>query len=195
MTLTSGQQTELEKPVTRIAYFAEFQFLSATIYTSSINQTVTWGGHDWLGVGRVGSISAVEEKQGTAAQSLTFKLNLADASILSLSVGGVEEYRGRDAKLYFCPMDEQFRLVDTPVICWRGTMDTMSTSISGEIGQATGQVVLKCETSAYGLKRRPNLRLNAAQQKQRYPSDTGFDYLTDLIGNADKWLSIRFQTI
>jgi len=195
MTLTASQQTELERPVTRLAYFAEFQFLSATVYTSSLNQTVTWGGHDWLGVGTVGSVSAVEEKQGTAAQALTFKLNLANTSILALSVGGVEEYRGRDAKLYFCPMDEQFRLVDTPVICWRGSMDTMSTSISGDRGQATGQVILKCETSAYGLKRRPNLRLNAAQQKQRHPTDTGFDYLTDLIANTDKWLSIKFQSI
>jgi hypothetical protein len=200
MTLTANQQTELERPVTRIAYFAEFQFATATVYTSSLNQTITWGGHDWLGVGTVGSVSAVEEKQGTAAQALTFKLNLADASILSLSVMGVEEYRGLPAKLYFCPMDEQFRLVDTPVICWRGTMDTMSTSISGERGNSQGQVVLKCETSAYGLKRRPNLRLNAAQHRQRMIAqgltvDTGFDYLTDLIANTDKWLSIKFQTI
>jgi hypothetical protein len=43
------------------------------------------------------------------------------------------------------------------------------------------------------LKRQPALRLNAAQQKKRYPTDTGFDYLTDLIANPQVWLSKKFQ--
>lgn len=195
MTLTAGQQSELEKPVTRIVYFAEFSFLSGTVYTSSLGQTMTWGGHDWVGLGAIGDISAVNEELGTTANSLTFSLNLVQPEWLALAVGDVAEYRGRDAKLYFCPLDEQFRLIDTPVVCWRGTMDTMAASISGGPGDATGSISLKCETSAYGLKRKPVLRLNAAQQKQKYPNDTGFDYLTDLLGNPDAtvWLSKRFQ--
>jgi hypothetical protein len=210
MTLTANQQLELNKPVTRIVYFAEFSFLSATVYVSSLGQTVTWGGHEWVGLGAISNISAINEELGTSASSLTFTLNIAQIELLALATGDVAEYRGRDAKLYFCPMDEQFRLIDTPVICWRGSMDTMSSSISGGRGsmdtmsasvsggrgESTGSISLQCETSAYGLKRRQPLRLNAAQQKQKYPLDTGFDYLTDLLGNPDAtiWLTKRFQS-
>lgn len=196
MTLTANQQAELEKPVTRLAFFAEFNFLSGTVYVSSLGQTVTWGGHDWLGLGALGNISAIEEALGTTASALTFTLNVAQIEWLSLSAGNTNEYRGRDAKLYFCPVNEQFQLVDTPVICWRGTMDTQQVSIDGEMGEASGNISLKCETSAYGLKRRSSLRLNAAQHKQKFPTDLGFDYLTDLIGNPDNnlWLTKRFQS-
>lgn len=194
MTLTATQQTELEKPVIRIGFFAEFAFATATVYVTTLPQTINWGGHDWLGVGSLGKISPVNEELGTAADSLTFTLNVAQTEYLALATGDVAEYRGRDAKLYFCPLDESFNIIDTPVICWRGSMDMMSVSISG--GDATGAIQLKCETSAYGLKRKSPLRLNAAQQKQRYPTDTGFDYLTDLLGDPDAtiWLSKKFQS-
>lgn len=196
MTLTANQQAELEKPVTRLAFFAEFHFLTGIVYLSSLGQTINWGGHDWLGFGAVGNISPIDESLGTAANALTFGLNVTQIEWRSLATGNTAEYRGRDAKLYFCPQNEQFQLVDTPVICWRGTMDTQQVSIDGDMGSASGNIALKCETSAYGLKRKSALRLNAAQHKQKYTADLGFDYLTDLIGNPDNniWLTKRFQS-
>lgn len=196
MTLTANQQAELEKPVTRFAYFAEFFFLTQTIRVTSLNGSVVWGGHTWLGLGALGSISAVEESLGVTSSALVFQLNVAQIEMLALATGNVNEYRGREARLYFSPLDEQFQLIDTPVRCWLGKMDTMQLAVEGKGGESTGKINLKCETSAYGLKRKANLRMNAAQQKQRHPSDTGFDYLTSLIGdpNANKWLSVRFQS-
>jgi hypothetical protein len=191
MSLDSSQQTELEKPFTRYAYFVELQFVSGTAYVCSAGQTITWDGHDWLGFGGVGSISAVEENAGVAASALTFGLNVAQAEWLAEAVGAVEDYRGQPTKMYFCPLDEQMVMVGTPQRCWRGIMDTVVFGINGE----QGQCALKCETSAYGLKRRPSLRMNAAQQKQRYPADTGFDQLTTLLANPQLWLSKKFQQI
>jgi hypothetical protein len=93
--------------------------------------------------------------------------------------------------LYYCPLDEQFRLVDTPQQCWKGVMD----SITINVDNGEGSVALKCETSAYGLLRRTPLRINAAQHLQRHPGDTGLDYLSDLIANPQIWLSKKFQQI
>lgn len=188
---TANQQTALEKPVVRAAWFVELDFLSGFVRVCNYGQTYTWGGYDWIGLGSLGKISPVDESAGVGSSAMMFGLNVAQSSLLALAVGDVEEYRGRAAKLYFCPLDEAGLLIDTPEICWRGTMDTMSLGIDGE----EGQITLKCETSAYGLKRRPMPRLNAAQQKQRQPADTGFDYLTDLIANPQRWLSVRFQSI
>ena len=191
MTLSATQQTAIERPVARIAYFLELQFVSGTLYLCNSNTTFNWGGHDWLGLGSLGKISPVDESAGVNSSAMMFGLNVAQVSVLALALVDVADYRGQPAKLYFCPLDEQFRLIDTPELCWRGMMDTMSIGIDGE----EGQVSLKCETSAYGIRRRPSMRLNAAQQKQRYPTDTGFDFLTDLLANPQLWLTRKFQQI
>ncbi len=188
---TAPQQLALEKPVAAVAFFLELQFKSGPVRVCSYSQTYSWGGFDWIGLGALGSISPIDESAGVASGSMTFGLNVAQSPVLALAVGVVEDYRGQPAKLYFCPLNEAGQLIDTPEICWRGLMDTMAVSVDGE----EGQVALKCETSAYGLKRRPSLRLNAAQQQQRYPTDTGFDYLNDLIARPQLWLSRKFQQI
>jgi hypothetical protein len=123
------------------------------------------------------------------AKPLDFTLNAAKLEWTALSAGSVEEYRGRDAVLYFCPLDDQFRMVGTPQRCWSGTMQTLTSSIEGE----KGKIQMRCEGAAYGLKRRAPMRMNAAQQKQRNPLDTGFDYVEDLIANPVVWLSRNFQ--
>jgi hypothetical protein len=192
MTITTDQQTELEKPVTRVAYFAEFQFAGGTSRLSNWNHTLTWGGYDWSGLGALAAISPVEESRGLSSKALTFALNAAQQSWLTLAIGDPQECRGRSAKLYMCPLDEQYRLINTPELCWRGTMNPPVVSIS-EKGE--GQISLRCETSAYGLKRKDSLRMNAAQQRKKYPSDGGFDYLTDLIANPQLWISVRFQRV
>lgn len=188
---TSAQQTALEKPVVHAAWFVEFFFVSGTLRLCSYGATYTWGGYDWIGLGSLGKISPVDEASGVASSAMMFGLNVAQPSVLALAVGNVEDYRGQPAKLYFCPLDENGVLIDTPEICWAGLMDSMSVGIDGE----EGQITLKCETSSYGLKRRPSMRLNAAQQKQRHPTDTGFDFLNNLIAQPQLWLSRKFQQI
>lgn len=183
------QQAELEKAVARIVYFVEFQFASETSRLSTANVPITWGGYEWSGVGSLGTISAVEESDGLEAKPLNFTVNSAQQSWLALAVGPPDEYRGRPAKMYMCPLDESFRMVGTPVQCWSGIMDMVSVGINDE----SGTITLKCETSAYGLKRRPAFRLNAAQHRKEHPTDTGLDYLNDLISNPSVWLTARFQ--
>jgi hypothetical protein len=190
MTLSVDQQAELEKPKCNTAWFVELQFVSATVRMCNYGQTFSWGGYDWIGLGSVGKISAVDESAGVQSSAMNFSLNSAQVSLLALAVGAVEEYRNQPAKLYFSPLNEHGALIDTPEVCWRGRMDVMSFGIDGE----EGQINLKCETSSFSLKR-TSMRLNSAQQKQRYPTDTGFDYIEDLLANQQVWLTKKFQQI
>lgn len=188
--LDANQQTELEKPVTRVVYFVELQLSTGTQRISTFNQPITWGGNTWSGFGQLVNMSQVQEEEGSEAKNINLTIVAAESSWLALAIGPVEEYRGRPVKIYMCPLDTSFQLVGIPVQVWRGTMDTVVVSID-ENGE--GGVNVKCETSAFSLKRRPVFRVNAAQQKQKYPTDTGFDYLTDLIANPQLWLSKKFQ--
>lgn len=186
---TTAQNAELAKPLTRVVYFVQFEFVSNTSRLSTANFPITWGGYEWAGVGAIGAIGSIQESDGLESRPLNFTINSAQPSWIALAVGAVEEYRGRPAKLYMCPLDEAYQMIDTPVLCWTGIMDVVDVNYQGD----GGTIKLKCETSAFGLKRRPSLRLNAAQQRKEFPTDTGFDYLTDLIADPGIWLSKRFQ--
>lgn len=187
--ITSAQSNALSSATVRTAYFVEFHFRDGTLFMSTLNVPITWGGNTWLGMGSIGTISSVTEAESLTPTSLNFSFNAAQPSFLSLSVGDVQEYRGLVAKMYFCPLDSGFNLIDVPFQCWSGVMDQVTVNVSGDQAGMT----LKCETSAYGLKRANSFRMNAAQQKQYYPNDTGFDYQSNLITNPAVWLTTAFQ--
>lgn len=189
MTITAGQQAELERPAPKVAYFMELQFTTATQYLSTWNRDYTWNSQLWRGLGGLVSVTAISESESTVSNSLSFNLNAADPSWIALSVGDDAVYRRGLALLYMCPIGDDGLLVDTPELCWRGRMDTVAVAVNED----SGSISLKCETAAYAFKRRPTLRINASQQKKVYPTDTGFDYLEDLIAKPQLWLSKKFQ--
>lgn len=189
--LTAPQQAELEKPVTRTAYFVELQFSGGTSRLTTFNQTISWGGYDWSGLGQILRLSNVQESEGADPRAINISIAAAQPEWLAVAIGPVEEYRGRRVKLYMAPLDASYALVGTPVLAWRGIMDAATIAIDKD----EGGVEIKCETAAYALKRRPVFRINAAQHKLRYPGETGLDYQADLIANPQRWLSKRFQAI
>lgn len=188
MTITSAQQTQLERPAPKVAYFMELQFVTATQRLSTWNRNLTWGGFTWLGLGGLVSISKINESERTTSGPLSFNLNAADPGWIALAMGPDTEYRGRIAQVYMCPLNSSNDLVDTPELCWRGRMDSLVMGVSGD----EGLISLRCETAAYAFKRRPTLRINAEQQRIAYPGDTGLDYLNDLIAKPQLWLSKKF---
>lgn len=191
MTTTTAQQTALEQPSVPIAYFVEFQFRDATSRVCNFTQTFTWNGFDWAGLGAIGAISEVVESSSPGAKALNFTLNISDPSILALAIGPAEQYRGRRARMWMCPLNENYQLIDTPVLCWRGTMEDMSLGVDKD----KGSIQLKCETIPPGMRKSLSLRLNSAQQKKRHPTDTGFDKLNEITSGSFTWLSKRFQEI
>lgn len=189
--LSAGQQTELEKVVTRTAYFVELQLSTGTQRLTTFNQSFTWGGYTWSALGQLINIGAIGEEESTEPKGINITITAAESSWLALAIGPVEEYRGLPVKMYMCPLDTAYQLVGTPVLAWRGVMDSVQININ-ESGE--GLISIQCETAVFSLKRRPMFRINAEQHKRIYPTDTGLDYLTDLLGNPQRWLSKKFQS-
>ncbi len=161
----------------------------------NFNKTFPWDGHDWLGLGGMGSISEIKSSEKIEPNAVTLGLNIAKAEWLAMAVGPVEEYRGLYVAIYQCPLTPQYTLIDDPILAWEGDMDVMAISVDDGNQEVAGSIALRCEPTSKRLRRRNVLRVNAAQQKLRHPTDTGFDYQADLIANPQVWLSRRFQTI
>jgi len=190
--LDASQQTALERPAINEVYFAAFEFTSGTIRFCTHSETITWGGFDWIGLSKIGDVSAIEESNGVDSKPMNFTLATAETSIVSLALSPASEYQGKPAYMYFAPLDDNFRLIGTPKLCWSGEIDNMTVGIDKS---GKGAVINKCENGAYAFKRRNSLRQNPAQLKSRYPNAKGLDYLPDLISKKYVWVSRRFQSI
>lgn len=188
---TVNQDNAFASSFVNVVYFIEFQFKSATTYLSTANFNIDCGGHTWLGFGEAGAISDVQQTESMETSSVTFTLNIAQLEWLAIALGDVDEYRGKPVKLYMCPLTNNYQLIDTPVLLWKGYIDTMGAGVSGE----EGSISLKCESSAYGLKRLPTYRMNKAQWAKYHPTDKGMQYIESLISDDFKWLTKRFQQI
>jgi len=190
MTLSALQLAELVRPAPKVVYFMELQFTTGVQYLSTWNRNFTWNAQLWIGLGGLVSVTEITESESVASNPLSFNLNAADPSWIALAVGNDTVYRRRLALLYMCPLGDDGQLVGAPQLCWRGRMD----AVAAGIGNNSASISLKCETASFAFKRRPSLRINAIQQKLTYPTDTGFDYLSDLIDKPQLWLSKLFQT-
>ena len=187
--VSPAQQVAFEKKVVPWAFFVEMQFVSGTQRLCNFNQNFNWGGYTWNSLGGAGAIGEIRSTEKVEPAPVTLSLSVAQAEWLALSVGAVEDYRGRTIKIYQCPLTEQYQLIDTPMLAWEGDMDVIAISVEGE----TGSVTMRCEPAAKRLRRRNALRVNAQQQRQRYPDDAGFDFQAQLLASPVTWLSANFQ--
>lgn len=197
--LSVNQKAAFAQPLATEAYFVEMRFKSGTAYVCNFNKDFEWGGHVWSGLGSVGSLSAIKATLKVEPHPVTLGLAVAQVAWLQLAIGDVTEYRGRDVRIYACPLDEGYLLVDDPVLVWAGAMDVMTVSTaqrsSGTKENAEGSISVRCEPAGSKLRRRNAYRVNAAQQKQIDPADTGFDYQIRLLANPQVWLSKKFQQL
>src|SRR5687768_17025614 len=111
--LSTDNANAVAAPVVVPVFFVELDFESATIYAHSQVGTINWGGHDWLGVGILGSIGSVEEESDLARQTWMLTLSGIPLSMVAISLD--ENYQGRTAILYIGLLNQTtMQLVDTP---------------------------------------------------------------------------------
>lgn len=191
MTTTIAQQTAMESAYVPWLVFVEMFFLTTTYRFTNNNVTLQWGGHDWIGVGALGDITDIKSSEKIEPSAITLTLNLAQTPWRELGFGEVGEYRGRLINIYRAPLNSARQIIDTPVLEWSGAMDVIALSAEGN----SGSISMRCEPQIKALRRPSNFRVNAAQQAQRFPTDTGFERHEELIKSPQTWLSKNFQRL
>lgn len=120
--------------------------------------TISYGGHDWLGIGDYGRVEVPPESRSGAARRLTLTLLGGIADLLTQSG---EQVRGRDGEIYAGAVTTRSgaTLVADPVRVWRGTAD----ALRFEMG-VTDEIVMTVEAALQlQLSSGPALRRNASQ--------------------------------
>lgn len=185
--------------VAGVCYLIELDFTGGTLRYTTYGQSIvatTSVSATFEGLGTALALSQIKESEDAGADKLTLSLSLGNTAVLAAALGNVETYRGRRMRVYLQLLDENHLTVGMPVLRYSGFMDPaqVNVEVDSQTGQRSGRVDLPC--SRAGMARARNyqgLRLSDEQQRARFATDRGFEYIRKLIEAPPPWLTIKFM--
>lgn len=175
-TVPSSILTALSQPEVQPFYAVEFDFDSAPIrfWTGYGDRTIE--SNTYTGTGNLLSIGGLEEVADMSAKSATLTLSGVPSELVSLAL--TEPYQNRQCRILFGVVNSS-----DIVEVFSGYMDKMTIEDSGDASTIT----LTVESKWVKLDR-PNIRRYTSEsQKSRYPTDTFFDWVSDLQDKEIVW--------
>src|SRR5690242_15172205 len=158
----------------RPALFVEVHFVSEVTYVWSGLGTISWNGHDWLGVGSLGEVSVIEEGTTIEAKGITLKLSGIDPTLLS---GVLTDFRvGLPALVYLGMFDEGGSLITDPIISWAGRTDQPTIEMDG----STATISINCENRLVEMNVATDRRLTNEDQQLDHPGDRGLEFTSSI---------------
>lgn len=180
--LSNDMETAIDAASMGLAVlFAELDFSSGFVRVHTSLGTISWRGNDWLGVGSLGNVSAVEESAELQRRTLSYTLSGIPNSLIAIVLG--ENYQGREAKLYLGIVNPTTgQLVDTPILIDRGKMD-ISDIEEGE----SCTVTVTAENRIAGWDRPLVRRYTDSDHQSRFLGDIGLQFVDQAAQKEINW--------
>lgn len=195
LALDSSAQAQIEANVRGVQWLVALDFGSGMVRYTTNAVDITSGGHDWLGFGQLVTVAGVRESEDGNPGDVTLGLSLVSTAMLAATIGNVENYRNRSARLYLQLIGENYQPVGAAVARWAGYMNKVRVKRSAsKDGGSSGAIEMVCSRAGANRSRAATgLRHTHAQHIVRFPGDNGFEYIQTLIEKPAVWLSKRFQ--
>lgn len=178
--MTTATKNALEADQVRAVVFVEMSFPSGFLRMNNSAMNITWNGYEWLGVGRLGSIDQIEEGNTLEARGLRFAITGIDPANVAIAIG--QQYQGRDCKVWFAPLNENYSTIADPVLIFWGRLDTMDV----ELG-TTATITVGAESRLADWDRPRVRRYNAEDQYITDPADKGFEFVPQMVEKQIRW--------
>lgn len=134
----------------------------------------SWDGQIWTGLGDLVGFSGVEETREVAAQATSYQLAGVPAATIPASVAQMKQ--GRPVRMWLGAVNRRMQLVGEPVQLERKLVDRLSAEDDGKSATFT----LTAEGWLADFRKSRVSRYTSEDQKRRYPSDRGFEYVAYL---------------
>ncbi len=176
--ITAAAKTASQSGHVILIGLALLDFASAPVYVASTPYNVDYdidgdlADETFLGAGRFGRVSGPEEGAEQRAYQVAYKLSGIDPALVSDALN--EDYRGRDSKLWLALCDEDYQVIDDPVLVHWGLMDTMPIKITAD-GKA--EIVVKSIDRRARWEEAPHHRWNNAAHQALHPGDLAFEQM------------------
>lgn len=172
--------------VVRPIYLVKAEFDSTppedrNLYLWSGFGDLTFNGKNYLGVGNLLSISAVDESTDLTATGASIVLSGIQSPLLAIARD--EDYQGRPITIYLGALDDTGDLIASPTVLFSGFMDVMTISEAGE----TSTISVTAENKLIAFDRSYVRRYTAEDQKIDYPDDMGFEFVAKIADQEIIW--------
>lgn len=180
-TLTTAVATATEAEVCSFVIFVELDFASGFVRACNANVSLDWNSYTWSGVGNLGSIQTIEEVADLEAKGVSLQLSGIPSAMISRALG--EHYQGRSCKIWVAPLDPtNHTAIPDPVLVFSGRMDTMQI----ELGEQA-RISVTAESRLADWDRPRIRRFNNADQKTEYVTDSGFEFVEQMVEKEIRW--------
>jgi hypothetical protein len=153
------------------ALFLQAQFKSGMLYVWSGFGSYSWGGHTYIGVGSLGSISTVEESTNVEAKGITLNLSGIDPTLLT---DVLTDFKlGTSVVIYLGLFNRDGSMIADPVISWAGRMDQPSI----DVGAETATISINCENRLFEMNTAVDRRYTNEDQRLDHADDRGFEFV------------------
>jgi hypothetical protein len=160
--------------------FVLMDFPSGMLRVNNSGVTIPWDGHDWLGVGRLGGIGAIEEGATLEARGLQLAISGVPPENIAIALG--QSYQGRDCKVWAAPLTEGHAVLSDPALVFWGRMDTMDIDL-GE----TATITVSAESRLADWNRPRVRRYNHEDQQIDFAGDLFFDQGPQMVEKELRW--------
>lgn len=166
--------------VARPVFLVQLNFVSGVVRATSAPFDIAYNNETFLGLGALGAISAVQE--GAELQSYAVQLTLSGIPPELVALALADQYQGREAKVWLALLDEQHRVTGSPLLIFRGRMDTMDL----ELG-ITATLTMTVQ-SRLGDWERPRIRRYSNEDQQaEFAADRGLEYASQIAQKTIYW--------
>ena len=184
--LTTAAATAATSEIVARTVAVELDFAGGVVRVNGSVASITIGGNEFLGIGGLGGISAAEESAELQAYGLTVSLSGIPRDAISLALA--EAYQGRAATVWEVLLNrDTWQPIADPVVIFRGRMDQMNVSL----GQSA-TVEVRLENRLVDWERPRIRRYTSEDQQVAFPTDRGFEFVSDTAEREIVWPAASF---
>ena len=179
--LSTDMQNVTTSTVVRPIILVEAEFDSATTRMWSGTGDLSWNSQTWIGTGQLLRVDAMEESVEMRAVGTTVTLSGIPSELLSIALQ--EDYQGRQLTVYLGAFNDFGSVITSPVIVFKGRMDIMTISESGD----SASIQVNVENRLIDFERPRERRYTSEDQKIDFPSDKGFEFVSTIQDKEIVW--------
>lgn len=178
--LDPNMQAALAVGVVVPAIMAMLTFKSGTEYVWSGIGPLVYAGNTYKGVGTLGNVGAIVEGMTVQAQGTVVSLSGIDPALYGESMDDI--VTGQPAKIWFALLN-QGAIIGAPYLAFSGLIDKPTV---GEGGDSI-TISIALENRLTNLQRANARRYTSADQRIKFPTDTGLAWVEALCNCSNQW--------
>lgn len=178
--LTTAAENASRAETYRPVVFVELDFSGGFVRCNSSPYSLTFGGNTFIGVGKLGEITPVEEVAEIRGHTVALRLYGVPPDLAALTL--TETYKFRPARIYLGFLDANHAVIADPVMIFAGIMEMLTPNV-GEDATVTVQAVSRLRD--WERPRRRNY--TTEDQALNFPGDKGFEYVAAMVDKTVAW--------